>query len=212
MATVHIKNGCRSDHPATLIWMWMSVLFLISLLWLKQPIQQHSLTSVGQHVQFFQKTQFANRKEVVALLVVRTVDFGKLMFSYRSWSHTFSFCSRHEVRLHPGQLTLLPFRRRAPPDGEVASPLPVSIVVHLSAGDTTVQKPHSSDTFTLITHKNEYKWVFHLLYHIKYTTFCSLRFLSSTWSKMAAARGSCSLYVTLMAGSLTCTSFAWNLC
>ncbi|XP_061542014.1 uncharacterized protein LOC133407785 [Phycodurus eques] len=33
---------------------------------------------------------------------------------------------------------------------------PVSVVIHLSDGDTKVQKPHSIDTFTLVTRKNEY--------------------------------------------------------
>ncbi|GLD50442.1 formin-like protein 13 isoform X2 [Lates japonicus] len=66
--------------------------------------------------------------------------------------------SRYEVQLHPGQLTLVPYRSRGPTDGEVTSSVPVSIVIHLSDGDTRVQKPHSLDTFTLITHKNEYQF------------------------------------------------------
>ncbi|XP_033485506.1 uncharacterized protein LOC117258589 [Epinephelus lanceolatus] len=65
---------------------------------------------------------------------------------------------KYEVQLHPGQLTLVPFRRRGSTDGEVTYSVPRSIVIHLSDGDTSVQKPHSSDTFTLITHKNEYKF------------------------------------------------------
>ncbi|XP_037627793.1 formin-like protein 13 [Sebastes umbrosus] len=65
---------------------------------------------------------------------------------------------KYEVQLHPGQLTLVPFRRRGPADAEVTSSVPSSIVIHLSDGDTSVQKPHSSDTFTLITHKNEYQF------------------------------------------------------
>lgn len=69
------------------------------------------------------------------------------------------FCYRYEVQLHPGQLTLVPFRQRGPADGEVTSSVPVSTVIHLSDGDTSVQAPHGSDTFTLITHKNEYQWV-----------------------------------------------------
>ncbi|KAF1390033.1 hypothetical protein PFLUV_G00053860 [Perca fluviatilis] len=65
---------------------------------------------------------------------------------------------KYEVQLHLGQLTLIPFRGQGPADGEVTSTVPVSIVIHLSDGDTSVQKPHSSDTFTLITHKNEYQF------------------------------------------------------
>ncbi|XP_034733174.1 protein diaphanous homolog 1 [Etheostoma cragini] len=65
---------------------------------------------------------------------------------------------KYEVHLHLGQLTLIPYRGQDPADGEVTSTVPVSIVVHLSDGDTSVQKPPSSDTFTLITHKNEYQF------------------------------------------------------
>ncbi|KAM4562758.1 uncharacterized protein PAE49_011106 isoform 2-T2 [Odontesthes bonariensis] len=65
---------------------------------------------------------------------------------------------KYEVQLHPGQLTMLPFRQQSPTDGEVTSSVPVSTVIHLSDGDTSVQKPHGSDTFTLITHKNEYQF------------------------------------------------------
>ncbi|XP_044067459.1 formin-like protein 13 [Siniperca chuatsi] len=65
---------------------------------------------------------------------------------------------KYEVQLQPGELTLVPFRQRGPADGEVTSSVPVSIVIHLSDGDTSVQKPDSSDTFTLITHKNEYQF------------------------------------------------------
>ncbi|XP_022618790.1 formin-like protein 13 [Seriola dumerili] len=65
---------------------------------------------------------------------------------------------KYEVQLHPGQLTLFPFRCRGPADDEVASSVPVSIVIHLSDGDTSVQKPPSPDAFTLITHKNEYQF------------------------------------------------------
>ncbi|XP_029993579.1 formin-like protein 13 [Sphaeramia orbicularis] len=60
---------------------------------------------------------------------------------------------KFEVKLHPGQLTLIPFRRRNHADGEVA---PMNIVIHLSDGDTRVQEPQSPDTFSLVTHKNEY--------------------------------------------------------
>ncbi|XP_026188297.1 formin-like protein 3 isoform X2 [Mastacembelus armatus] len=64
---------------------------------------------------------------------------------------------KYEVQLHPGQLTLVPFMCQAPADGEVTS-VPESIVIHLSDGDTRVEKRGNSDTFTLITHKNEYQF------------------------------------------------------
>ncbi|KAM9785596.1 uncharacterized protein ACB057_013960 [Neosynchiropus ocellatus] len=63
---------------------------------------------------------------------------------------------KYEVQLHPGQLTLVPLKRRLPPDGEATSPSAVSVVIHLSDGDTKVQTPYSLDSFTLVTHKNEY--------------------------------------------------------
>ncbi|XP_019960825.2 uncharacterized protein [Paralichthys olivaceus] len=65
---------------------------------------------------------------------------------------------KYEVQLHPGQLTLVPLRCRGPADGEVTPAVPVSTVIHLSDGDTSVQKPSSLDAFTLITHKNEYQF------------------------------------------------------
>lgn len=65
--------------------------------------------------------------------------------------------SRYEVRLHPGQLTMTPSRRQIPADEEGASYAPMATVVHLSDGDTRVEKLHSPDTFTLITHKNTYQ-------------------------------------------------------
>ncbi|RVE71040.1 hypothetical protein OJAV_G00070130 [Oryzias javanicus] len=65
---------------------------------------------------------------------------------------------KYEAELHPGQLTLFAVRQRIPADGEGASMEPVSIVIHLSHGDTRVQKLHASDTFTLTTHKNEYQF------------------------------------------------------
>lgn len=67
------------------------------------------------------------------------------------------FFHRHEVRLHPGQLTMTPCRRQIPADDEGASYAPMTTVVHLSDGDTRVEKLHSPDTFTLITHKNTYQ-------------------------------------------------------
>ncbi|XP_057685848.1 formin-H isoform X2 [Corythoichthys intestinalis] len=63
---------------------------------------------------------------------------------------------KYEVQLHSGQLTLSPFNRRRGAEGELVSSMPVSIVIHLSDGDTSVKKPHSTDTFTLVTRKNEY--------------------------------------------------------
>ncbi|XP_042264119.1 formin-like protein 13 isoform X1 [Thunnus maccoyii] len=63
---------------------------------------------------------------------------------------------KYEAQLHPGQLILVPFRLRGTADGEATSSVPVSTVIHLSDGDTSIQKSHSPDTFTLITHKNEY--------------------------------------------------------
>nr|XP_046253301.1 formin-like protein 13 [Scatophagus argus] len=65
---------------------------------------------------------------------------------------------KYDVQLHPGQLTLVPVKRRGPANGEATSSVPVSIVIHLSDGDTSVQKPASCDAFTLITHKNEYQF------------------------------------------------------
>ncbi|XP_035501865.1 formin-like protein 13 isoform X1 [Scophthalmus maximus] len=65
---------------------------------------------------------------------------------------------KYEVQLHPGQLTLVPFRCRDPADGEATSAVPVSIVIHLSDGDTRVEKPQCPDAFTLVTHKNEYQF------------------------------------------------------
>ncbi|KAM7411270.1 hypothetical protein PAMA_021318 [Pampus argenteus] len=63
---------------------------------------------------------------------------------------------KYEAQLHPGQLTLVPFKQRGIADDEAISSVGTSIVIHLSDGDTSVQKSHNSDTFTLITHKNEY--------------------------------------------------------
>ncbi|XP_037126869.1 formin-like protein 13 isoform X1 [Syngnathus acus] len=63
---------------------------------------------------------------------------------------------KYEVQLHPGQLTLVPFSRRATAEGDLMSSTPVSTVIHLSDGDTSVQKRHRADTFTLVTRKNEY--------------------------------------------------------
>ncbi|KAK2897209.1 uncharacterized protein [Channa argus] len=62
---------------------------------------------------------------------------------------------KYEAQLHPGQLTLVPCRAD---DGEAPSSVLDSFVIHLSDGDTSVRKPQASDTFTLITHKNEYQF------------------------------------------------------
>ncbi|KAJ0064811.1 hypothetical protein NL108_015587, partial [Boleophthalmus pectinirostris] len=61
---------------------------------------------------------------------------------------------KYEVQLHPGQLVMNPVKRRTTADGETAPP--VSTVIHLSDGNTTVQKTQSPETFSLITSKNEY--------------------------------------------------------
>ncbi|XP_077432544.1 uncharacterized protein LOC144058132 isoform X2 [Vanacampus margaritifer] len=63
---------------------------------------------------------------------------------------------KYEVQLHPGQLTLIPFSRQGAAEGDRVSATPLSVVIHLSDGDTSVQKPHSADTFTLVTRKNQY--------------------------------------------------------
>ncbi|KAM4610175.1 uncharacterized protein ACJ7VT_013485 isoform 2-T2 [Polymixia lowei] len=63
---------------------------------------------------------------------------------------------KYEVQLHSGQLTMAPLGRRAPSDGEATSTVTMFTVIHLSDGDTSVEKAHSRDTFTLVTHKNEY--------------------------------------------------------
>ncbi|TNN71159.1 hypothetical protein EYF80_018679 [Liparis tanakae] len=64
---------------------------------------------------------------------------------------------KYEVQLHPDQLLLAPSRRRGPDEAEATSRVSSSIVIHLSGGDASVQKPNGSDAFTLITHKNEYQ-------------------------------------------------------
>lgn len=61
---------------------------------------------------------------------------------------------RYEVKLHPGQLIMVPLKRRATAEGEM---LPaVATVIHLSDGNTTVQKTQSPETFSLSTYKNQY--------------------------------------------------------
>ncbi|XP_056441660.1 uncharacterized protein LOC130379063 [Gadus chalcogrammus] len=66
---------------------------------------------------------------------------------------------KYEAQLHPGQLILLPAGRPAVlPQGESTPTFNNSKVLHLSDGDTRVERSHSLDTFTLITHKNEYQF------------------------------------------------------
>ncbi|XP_029361871.1 formin-like protein 13 [Echeneis naucrates] len=60
---------------------------------------------------------------------------------------------KYQVQLHQAQLTLVPFGCRDPADA-----VPQCVVIHLSDGDTSVQKPDSPDAFTLTTHKNEYQF------------------------------------------------------
>lgn len=61
---------------------------------------------------------------------------------------------RYEVKLHPGQLIMVPVKRRATAEGEMAPT--VATVIHLSDGNTTVQKTQSPETFSLSTNKNQY--------------------------------------------------------
>ncbi|XP_035997675.1 formin-like protein 13 [Fundulus heteroclitus] len=65
---------------------------------------------------------------------------------------------KYKAQLHPGEITLVPFKHRSNMDGDVTSSVPLSTVIHLSDGDTSVQKPYGFDTFVLITHRNEYQF------------------------------------------------------
>uniref|UniRef100_A0A3Q3K036 FH2 domain-containing protein n=1 Tax=Monopterus albus TaxID=43700 RepID=A0A3Q3K036_MONAL len=65
---------------------------------------------------------------------------------------------KYEVQLHPSQLTLVPFKNRGPAEDEETAFVLESIVIHLSDGDTSVQRPGSYDMFVLTTHKNEYQF------------------------------------------------------
>ncbi|KAJ3586437.1 hypothetical protein NHX12_012835 [Muraenolepis orangiensis] len=65
---------------------------------------------------------------------------------------------KYEAQLHPGQLILLPMGRLATVSAESSPPFNNSKVIHLSDGDTRVERSHSLDTFTLITHKNEFQF------------------------------------------------------
>lgn len=100
-------------------------------------------------------------------IVVLSAFYVDIMHSLTQWFPTIfgmdpiltSLRSRYEVQLHPGQLTLMPFRRHSPADSGVTSAVPMQIVIHLSDGDTCVQRTSSPDAFALITHKNQYQWV-----------------------------------------------------
>ncbi|XP_029580221.1 uncharacterized protein LOC115168813 [Salmo trutta] len=74
-----------------------------------------------------------------------------LLFLQRGGLASFKWV-KYEARLHPGQLNLLPISRRAV-DGEQSLPS----VIHFSDGDNSLEKQHSCDTFTLLTHNNEYQ-------------------------------------------------------
>ncbi|XP_056130766.1 formin-H [Lampris incognitus] len=80
-----------------------------------------------------------------------------VLFLHRGGLASFKWV-KYEVKLHPGQLVLVPLGQRGPSEGEVTSAVTMSIVIHLSDGDTSVQEPHSPDSFTLVTHKNEYQF------------------------------------------------------
>ncbi|KAM9504737.1 uncharacterized protein ACWYII_047463 isoform 3-T4 [Salvelinus alpinus] len=75
-----------------------------------------------------------------------------LLFLQRGGLASFKWV-KYEARLHPGQLNLLPISRRAV-DGEQSLPF----VINFSDGDNSFEKQHSCDTFTLLTHKNEYQF------------------------------------------------------
>ncbi|XP_045548713.1 uncharacterized protein [Salmo salar] len=74
-----------------------------------------------------------------------------LLFLQRGGLASFKWV-KYEARLHPGQLNLLPISRRAV-DEEQSLPF----VIHFSDGDNSLEKQHSCDTFTLLTHNNEYQ-------------------------------------------------------
>ncbi|CAL8325973.1 unnamed protein product [Merluccius merluccius] len=66
---------------------------------------------------------------------------------------------KYEAQLHPGQLILLPLGHPAvPSQGESTPAFNNSKVIHLSDGDTCVERSYSLDTFTLLTHKNKYQF------------------------------------------------------
>ncbi|XP_029520959.2 protein diaphanous homolog 1 [Oncorhynchus nerka] len=66
---------------------------------------------------------------------------------------------KYEAHLHPGKLTLLPISQRGVgADGDMVTSSSLPVVIHFSDGEASVEKPRSCDTFTLLTHKNEYQF------------------------------------------------------
>ncbi|XP_046895459.1 formin-G isoform X2 [Hypomesus transpacificus] len=90
-------------------------------------------------------------------LAPKSIREGQLLM-HRGGLASFKWV-KYEAQLRPGQLTLVPtIRRGVSDDSDVPSTAPLSIVIHLSDGDTSVEKQPSCDTFTLITHKNEHQF------------------------------------------------------
>ncbi|XP_067096585.1 uncharacterized protein [Osmerus mordax] len=90
-------------------------------------------------------------------LAPKSIREGQLLM-HRGGLASFKWV-KYEAQLRPGQLTLVPTSRRgASDDSDVPSTVPLSIVIHLSDGDTSVEKQAICDTFTLITHKNEHQF------------------------------------------------------
>ncbi|XP_018615910.2 formin-like protein 13 [Scleropages formosus] len=63
---------------------------------------------------------------------------------------------KYTVRLHEGQLSLLPVTVNVGGVGICTAPQTQTTVIHFSDGNASVEKPRSCDTFTLITKINEY--------------------------------------------------------
>ncbi|KAL4623748.1 formin-like protein 13 [Arapaima gigas] len=63
---------------------------------------------------------------------------------------------KYVVQLHEGQLTLLPVTVHAGNAGVDYPSEAQTTAIHFSDGNASVEKPHSCDTFTLITRNNEY--------------------------------------------------------
>ncbi|XP_029574671.1 protein diaphanous homolog 1 [Salmo trutta] len=81
-----------------------------------------------------------------------------LLFLHRGGLASFKWV-KYEARLHPGQLTLLPISwRGVGADGDMVTSSSLPVVIHFSDGDASVEKRRSCDTFTLLTHKNEYQF------------------------------------------------------
>ncbi|KAK6303327.1 hypothetical protein J4Q44_G00257810 [Coregonus suidteri] len=92
-----------------------------------------------------------------------------LLFLQRGGLTSFKWV-KYEARLHPGQLTLLPISRRAvDADGGTVTSSSLPVVIHFSDGDNSLEKPHSCDTFTLLTHNNEYQFRVPVTDHSKST-------------------------------------------